>query len=123
MGKKGLKRVLVVDPDKDFCKNVRLYLEDSYNVTTSQSFDYLNHTILLHKIDLLVIGADFAAQNLLELLNDLKANYSDLKIIIMYNYLPTDKKIGMALLNDADDTIAKPFDVNLLKEKVDVLLA
>ena len=124
MSAASLKRpnILVIDPDEEFCKNVRLYLEENYNVNARQGLEYLDYTILFNSIDLILIEADYADSNLVQLLERLKTNHPDLKIIIMYTYFPADKIVEKALAKDADDMIAKPFDVYQLKSKVDTLL-
>ena len=116
------KHILVIDPDEDFCRNVRLYLEDSYNVTSRRGLEYIDYTILLYRINLLLIEADFADFELVNTLQRIRKDYPFLKIIIMYTYFPADRKIERALVKIADTTIAKPFDVFQLKTKVDDLL-
>ncbi len=116
------KRILVIDPDEDFCRNVRLYLEESYEVTARQGLEYIDYTILLNRVDLLLIEADFADFELVNALQQIHKDYPSVKIIIMYTYFPADRKIERALVKIADTTIAKPFDVFQLKTKVDDLL-
>jgi len=116
------KNILVIDPDKEFCKSVRLYLEENYNVYSRQGLEYIDYTILLKQINLLLIDADYANQNLLSLLADSRQKHPDLKIVIMYTYFSSNKKEEFNIAETADDMIAKPFDVQLLKEKVDLLL-
>ena len=116
------KRILVIDPDHDFCKNVSLFLEENYYIDIRKGLDYIDHTIILKKIDLLIIEADFADKNLVDLLKRLKENHGNLKILIMYTYFPSDHEIERQIGKGADDMIAKPFDVYLLKKKVDKLL-
>ncbi|HID39052.1 MAG TPA: response regulator [Calditrichaeota bacterium] len=116
------KHILVIDPDEDFCRNVRLYLEESYEVTARQGLEYIDYTILLNRIDLMLIEADFADFELVNALQRIHKDYPSLKIIIMYTYFPADRKIERALVKIADTTIAKPFDVFQLKTKVDHLL-
>ena len=116
------KRILVIDPDEDFCRNVRLYLEESYEVTSRQGLEYIDYTILLNRVDLLLIEADFADFELVNALQRIRKDYPSLRIIIMYTYFPADRKIERALVKIADTTIAKPFDVFQLKTKVDDLL-
>lgn len=116
------KNILVIDPDEEFCRSVRLFLEESYNVTTRQGVEYIDYSIILNKIDLLIIEVDLADRELVQLLHYIRQNHAHIKIIVMYIYLPSDKNLERALTNDADDMIAKPFDVDLLRQKVDVLL-
>ncbi len=115
--------ILVIDPDKEFCKDVRLFLEENYNVFTRQGMEYIDYSILLNKINLIILEADNADYNLVHLIDKLRENHSNIKIIIMYTYFTADKTTERALARDADDMIAKPFDVCLLKNKVDRLLS
>jgi len=96
------KRILVIDPDEDFCRNVRLYLEESYDVTARQGLEYIDFTILLNRVDLLLIEADFANAELVRSLQRIQKDHKDLKIVIMYTYFPADKKIERALVRIAD---------------------
>ncbi|MBD3226187.1 MAG: response regulator [Caldithrix sp.] len=116
------KNIMVVDPDEDFCRNVRLYLEDNYSVMSRQGLEFLDYSIILYQIDLVLLDADFATHESIKLLKDLKINHPRLKIVVMYVYLSLDREIEKSLAQHADDMIAKPFDVDVLKSKVDQLL-
>jgi DNA-binding NtrC family response regulator len=116
------KNILVIDPDEDFCRNVRLFLEDNYRVISRQELEYIDYTISLNRIDLLLIEAEFAGADVLTLIKHLKAHHRELKIIIMYTYFSTDKSTERILAKNTDAMITKPFDVGLLKEKLDNLL-
>jgi len=116
------KNILVIDPDVEFSNNVRLFLEDNYRVIARQELEYIDYTISLNQIDLLLIEAEYAGQDVLKLITELKKNHKDLKIIIMYTYFTADRITEKNLVKDSDDMITKPFDVGVLKEKVDNLL-
>jgi len=117
------KNILVIDADEEFSRDVRLYLEENYHVTTRQGMEFLDYTIILKKTDLLILEADYADRTLLKLIEQLKQNHPTIKILIMYTYFHSDTLVEKALVNDADDVIAKPFDVVMLKNKVDQLLS
>jgi DNA-binding response OmpR family regulator len=116
------KNILVIDPDEDFCTNVRLFLEENYRVTARQELDYIDYSILMNGIDLLLIEAEYAGTDVLALVKNLKKNHKNLKIIIMYTYFSSDKVTEKSLAAYTDDMINKPFDVDVLKEKIDTLL-
>ncbi len=116
------KNILVVDPDPEFCRNVRLYLEENYTVFSRQGLEYLDYTIILKKINLLLIDAENNSPYLAQELSDIRRKHSDVRLIIMYTYFSTSKEEEMKLANVADQMLAKPFDVQILKEKVDILL-
>ena len=71
---------------------------------------------------MLLIEAEYAGSDVLSLVKHLKKNHRHLKIMIMYTYFSTDKVTEKNLADDTDDMINKPFDVDLLKEKIDALL-
>ena len=114
--------ILVIDPDREFCKSVRLYLEESYNVFSRQGLDNIDYAILLKRIDLLLIDADYITENLSEVLSSIHSKHPNLKIIIIYTYFSSNKKEELTIAEEADDLLAKPFDVKVLKEKVDHLI-
>lgn len=116
-------KILVIDPDEDFSNDVRLFLEDNYHVDTRQTIDHLDYTIILNKVDLIILAVDYPDNNLTSLLDQIRKNHNKIKIIIMYTYFPLDHNLEKSLVNHADDMITKPFDVALLKNKVDVLMA
>jgi len=116
------KNILVIDPDKEFGRNVRLYLEEEYGVFTRQGLMHIDYTIILRQIQLIICEAEFLNNELLVLIKRLREKHPPLKLIVMYTYLPDDENIKKMLLTAADDLIAKPFDVKSLKNKVDALL-
>lgn len=116
------KNILVVDPDKDFCKNIRLFLEENYAVSCCHELEYLDYTILLKRINLLIIDADFGSQKLADVLSQIHQKHPALKSVVMYTYFSSDKNEERVVSEEADDMIAKPFDVKKLKEKLDLLL-
>ncbi|GEM_PF-6845713 len=116
------KNILVIDPDKEFSENVRLFMEQDYHVDIRQNIEYIDHTIILRRINLVVIDAEYVTRDLVPVLNTIRRHHPGLKIIIMYTYLPEDKILEKDLIDLSDDVIAKPFNVDLLKDKVDHLL-
>lgn len=115
-------KVLVIDPDKDFARDVRIFLEETYYVDTKQELDHLDYTFILNRIDVIILAVDSVGQNVIALLEQVRANHRKIKIIIMYTYFSSDREIEKTLVNYADDMITKLFDVALLKSKVDSLL-
>lgn len=116
-------KILVVDSDKEFCQNVRLFLEDEYNVYIRQNCYNLKRFITLKRIELIICEAEFFNKETLETFAGLKRRHPGIRLLLMYTYLSDDLEIKKALLRDVDDLIAKPFRVNELKNKVDRLLS
>ncbi|APF18829.1 hypothetical protein Calab_3198 [Caldithrix abyssi DSM 13497] len=114
--------LLVIDPDHEFCKNVGMYLEDSFNVYIRDNVEYLDYTIILNRIDLVIVNVDNADENLLKELFNLKQQHQNVKIILMYTFIPDKPEIRRQLKKIADALITKPFDVELLKIKIECLL-
>ena len=101
---------------------MRLYLEENYAVFSRQGLEYLDYTIILKKINLLLIDAENNSPYLAQELSDIRRKHPDVRLIIMYTYFSTSKEEEMKLANVADQMLAKPFDVQILKGKVDILL-
>ncbi|WP_456443788.1 hypothetical protein [Caldithrix abyssi] len=114
--------LLVIDPDHEFCKNVGMYLEDSFNVYIRDNVEYLDYTIILNRIHLLIVNVDNADEKLLKELFNLKQQHQNVKIILMYTFIPDKPEIRRQLKKIADALITKPFDVELLKIKIECLL-
>ena len=114
--------ILVIDPDEDFARDVKLYLDDSYHVQIRPTIDQFDYTIILNKIDVIIIAIDLIDNDFLNLIEQLRNNHTNIKIIIMYTYISSDKEIEQKMMSITDDMIAKPFDVALLKDKVDCLI-
>ncbi len=114
--------ILVVDPDHEFCKNVGMYLEESFNVYIRDCVEDLDYTILLNQIQLIIVNVDNAEDAFLDALFNLKQNHNEVKFILMYTFIPERPEIKQKLKKLADALIAKPFDVELLKIKIECLL-
>ncbi|NOX87958.1 MAG: hypothetical protein GXO77_02955 [Calditrichaeota bacterium] len=99
-----------------------MYLEETYNVYTREGIDYLDYSIFLNRINLLLINIDNATDHLLDEIKSLKNNHPRIKIVLMYTFLPEDSALRKALMLNSDGLIAKPFDVVRLKAKIDSLL-
>ncbi len=112
---------MVVTPDKDFCRSVRLYLEESYTVYDRRTLDKIDYAVMLRRIDMLVIDVDSMSSGVGSVLYELRKKYPSLVIIILYTYFaqPQDEKQLAVISNEM---LAKPFDVKLLKKHLDSYL-
>ncbi len=116
------KNILVIDPDHELCKSIGLYLQDAFNVYLRYDLDYLDYTIFLNNINLILIDVDALTPYVVNNLQKVKKIYPQIKFLIMYTLLPENSELRNALRNLADGMIAKPFDVECLRFKIDVLL-
>ncbi len=119
---KNKKQVLILEQDKDLADSIRIYLEENYIVHICAEPQKLLERIAYHPIDVLLTGIDFPLANLRNLLHQIKMTRPEIKIIVMYMFFDADRGTENLILNDADDYIAKPFDVGILKNKLDKLL-
>jgi len=116
------KNILIIDPDREFCKALSLFLQDHYNVEIRLNLKNIEPAIVLRRIDLLIINAEYSEQELFRLIETVRKKYPQLKIIIMYTVFPTDKISEQLLVRDSDAIITKPFRAEALREKMDDLL-
>ncbi len=116
------KNLLVIDPDPEFCRSVRLFLEECFRVYTRQGLTYIDYAIILNRIDLILVEADFGSDRLIPLINSLRLNHPAVKVVVMYTFFPIDRNDEQSLASLADGLISKPFDVSELKTKLEKLL-
>jgi DNA-binding response OmpR family regulator len=112
------KRVLVVDDEPDILEFLEIILkEEGYEVVTSDKGEYLEqlhngglpHLIL---VDVLLSGKDGR-----EIVKFLKSQEETRQIpVIMFSAHPSAAET--ARLAGADDFLAKPFDIDVLLEKI-----
>jgi len=112
------KRLLVVDDEQDILEFLKIILEeDGYTVDTTDKDDYqekLNNDILpdLILLDMLLSGKDGR-----EIVKYLKMHEKTKHIpIILFSAHPGAQ--GFAKQAGADDFVAKPFEIDLLLNKI-----
>ena len=112
------KRLLIVDDDSDILEFLQVILEEEgYEVVTSDKGDYLEqlhngglpHLIL---VDVLLSGKDGR-----EIVKYLKSQEETKHIpIIMFSAHPSAEETARQA--EADDFLAKPFDIDVLLAKI-----
>ncbi len=112
------KRLLIVDDEQDILEFLKIILEeDGYTVDTTDKDDYqekLNNDILpdLILLDMLLSGKDGR-----EIVKYLKMQEKTKHIpIILFSAHPSAQ--GFAKQAGADDFVAKPFEIDLLLNKI-----
>jgi DNA-binding response OmpR family regulator len=115
------KNIMVVTPDKDFFNSVRLYLEDSYNIYDRRTLDKIEYTIMLRRIDILLIDVDTMPSGFVAAVWELRKKYPKLVIIVLYTYF-AEQQDEKQLAVVSNEMLAKPFDVKLLKKHLDSYL-
>lgn len=113
-----LKRILILDDDLDTLEAIKEILTYSgFEVRTSPSSDYLNEIIAEYDPHLLLIDMLLKGKNGGDICKELKLSdkTSDLKVILISAYPGLSGSHKKYLCNDF---IAKPFDMNVLIDKV-----
>ena len=119
---KATKAVLIIENDRDLAESIRLYLEDSYRVYITKDPSKVHDFITRHKVQLVLTDIDIPSSALQEQLSCIKSANPDIKIIVMYMFLDEEELMEQLLFQTADDYIFKPFDADVLKQKLDRLL-
>ncbi len=117
------KAVLIIEGDMDLADSIKLYLEDSYQVYITKDPAQIGWYISRYHIKLILTDIDVASPELQKRLMHLKTSNPDVKIVLMYMFLDEDEVQEQPFYKNADDFIFKPFDADLLKNKLDKLLA
>ena len=113
-----LKRILILDDDPDTLEAIKEILSYSgFEVKTAPSSDPLNETIAEYDPHLLLIDMLLQGKNGGDICKALKLSEktADLKIILISAYPGLTGAHAKYLCNDF---IAKPFDMNVLIDKV-----
>ena len=113
------KTILIIENDKDLADSIKLYLEDSYRVFITRDLAQISRCIARHKIQIILTDIDMASPEIQNKLIELKSDNPDVKIILMYMFLDEDEAQDQPFFKNADDYIFKPFDADVLKDKLD----
>lgn len=114
--------ILIVEDDIDMQKILKLYLEkENFNIYQSYNVENALKIIFKEKIDLILLDWMLPNKEGLELINEIKLNNIDLKIIMLTAKDSCQDEIT-ALIKGADDYIRKPFDPKILILRIKKLL-
>ena len=116
------KKILVLDKDKDVCQGIKEYLKEDYEVFACTSVDNILNTIQENNIDLIISDVDLPNGYIYRFLNDLKSSAAEIPVILMYVCFDCSQKIEESIRNMADAVFLKPFDLQKLKKRIDLLL-
>jgi DNA-binding response OmpR family regulator len=99
-----------------------MFLEDTYCVNIKPTIDKLDYSNTLDHVNVIIIAIEFLSKDFINLIEQLRKKHENIKIISMYTYITSDKELEHKLIEYSDDIITKPFDVTLLKNKLDSFL-
>ena len=111
-------KILVVDDDKAVSAGVKMTLEEKYDVSTVESaidaFDHLAN----NKVDLVLLDIKMPHMNGLEALETIREKYPEVPVVMLTAY-PSEKNIQSSRALGAQGLLAKPFEVDELRDYVD----
>ncbi|SRX74672.1 response regulator transcription factor [Aequorivita antarctica] len=117
-----MKKILIVDDDRMIGEMLKYMFNFSgYEVFVTIQAGDAYHTILKHKIDLIILDKFLAGLDGMALCNTFTTNKHTAHVpIIMMSALPEIRT--ECLRAGASAFIAKPFEMNTLLEKIEMLL-
>lgn len=121
------KKILMIDDDEELCEETsEILIDRGYRVTTA--FDGLTGKKLIEKYDydILILDVKIPGLSGLDILEDVKEHYKELKIVILTGKplsreLPEERRHKdreEKILKLADAIIGKPFHIEILLDKI-----
>jgi DNA-binding NtrC family response regulator len=116
------KKILILDKDKDICRGLEEYLKDEYDIFQCSGTDNILATIHENNIDLIITDIDLPNGYIYKFLDDLKSSAARIPVILMYVYFDCTQRMEDIIRNMVDAIFLKPFDLQELKKRIDLLL-
>lgn len=119
----GITHILVIDSDEDFCENVYALMKDvDVPVSAVQSIAEAQHLLqnantARNPYHLVLLGSNVPDMNGIDTIHALQNDLSDAVPILFMTDHHTDDLENLTL-HDYTNTLAKPFFVSALKEKI-----
>lgn len=117
--KKYYPSILIYDNESELANNIKLFLEDSYNVHNVNNIKYLILDLNTHSFDYVLLDFDSINKYFNEIIDTIRNKSDNTKILLMYTIFKTEKYNEQEILSKVDDFIFKPFNVELLKHKLE----
>jgi DNA-binding response OmpR family regulator len=122
-----MKRILVIDDDQDVRSCVRNILEQSgYTVLEAENGSVGIDIFRQNTVDLVIVDLFMPEKEGIETIIELRKGYADLKILAISGGIPgygPDHFLHIAQKLGADGSLDKPFNMQQLLAKVEMLLA
>ncbi len=117
-----MKRILILDDEKDACMLMERILRPSYEVVSfTEAKDALDYA-RAHEVDLAVLDLKLKETTGIQVLEELRKDRPDLKALILTGY-PTVQTAHEAITLGAFDYLTKPLDIDQLEAKIKEVLA
>jgi len=115
-------KILVVDDDRSVSTVVRMTLEDQYDVSTVDSAVEAFEHMAANKVDLVLLDIKMPWMSGLEALEKIRKRYPEMTVVMMTAY-PTEDNVRRSMKSGAKGFIAKPFELDELRDYVDKTLS
>lgn len=116
------KTVLIIEQEMNLANGLKAILEkEGYEVVTDLHYLNPNNAEISKKPDLVILNINIPKELGLNILRKTKAAYPSLPVIAMSVYSHSFSKNEIKRLG-ADDFIAKPFEIEQLKKKIEQLM-
>ncbi len=115
-------RILVVDNDPDVGLSIQEYLRDEFDVYFVQDGKQIIPTIQKNQIDLILTDIHIPNVYIYNLLSQIRNSFPDIPIILMYVYFDYTQEMEATLRRMADALFLKPFDLDELRKRIQLLL-
>jgi DNA-binding response OmpR family regulator len=119
---KNGKKILIVDDDPDIGMMLKVMLEfKSFTAVVVERAEKVLETLTADNIDLIIMDMLLSGVNGTDVCRDLKKNTATKQIpILMISAHPNAKEV--CLQAGAEDFVAKPFDMQEILSKINVLI-
>ena len=116
-------RILIIDPDKDFCGYLQSNLKsEGYFVETRQEFRDIS-ALKLYQYDLLILETQLRNVSGFKLVHEIRNNAETASLpIIFMSSKPGENEMMTAFSVGADDFLTKPFYIRELAARIKVII-
>lgn len=118
------KTVLIVDDHDDLRLYLKQELKKKYDIMEAGSGQQALDLVAASKPDIIVCDIMMPGMDGIEVLKTLKEDQENARIpVILLTAKQSDEDMMQGLVSGADDYIRKPFSINILKIRLEHLLA
>jgi two-component system phosphate regulon response regulator PhoB len=123
MAKDKMKKILIIDDDKELCETIFDYLMDEFDVILAHTGEQGQKLAFKERPDAIVLDVLLPKSSGFEVCKKLKDTPETKKIpILILSRLSTGKDVERGMKRDADDYLPKPFEPSVLKQRIQALL-
>ncbi len=116
------ERLLIADADIDVGQSIYEFLKDDYDICFTSDGQQIYSLVEQKNIQLVITDIELPNIYIYQLLNQIKEYHPEIPIIIMYVYCDYTQEMEDYIRQMADAIFLKPFDLQELKKRIDLLL-